>query len=625
MLICSNYFTGPKANVINEILDNRTWGFCVPNPMEQDSINEVNIMATTVNQIEPVIDMTDIMSFQKIKKVISIVFAFINKIKKRIYLRDTTKLTFIIESNLNNAELASNYLIRISQMKSYPEVYEFFNGAARKEVPIITQLNLFIDPLGMIRVDSKLKRLNAKFQQRCPLLLDRKCKITIAMIRDTHAKLLHAGVYRILNVIRKDFWIPKIYSIVKATISKCVNCKRLYGRSIATNQNAYQSLRINPEAVPFRNLILDYIGPFQVKDNTTNGKKPTKIYILIFSCYWSRAVNLLICDSMDTASFLRALQLHIFEFGIPSKIVSDNGTQIVQGMNLLRPVLESVDIVNFLKERNIATLQFTPYPANTSKLGGAVESLVKQVKNFVHNACRKTILKIRDFQFIIKEICMIINKRPIAYKNNLQNFFKDDEFPICLTPEIIVKGYEIPSLSILPQLYEEEDHNFFTEEDSEKVWEKVFFSYKKVQNIRKKIHTIYAPEFLSNLKHQATNETRRYIKKTHKLLRKGDLVCIKQKLCKPYNYPLGIVINLEYNSLGEVNIVTLRKANKEIIRRHTNDLILIIRNELLENEEDEILNNDSQITENLIETKNRRPAAIQCQDKNKDLYDNDLA
>ncbi len=379
----STYFTGPKGTVLIETVNQQTWDFCIPNPIAKDFKIQVSI--TMIEDIEPIIDIQFIKSFAKAKKLMSYVFAFVSKLKQKVLAKHDFQYPGLkTKLKLNCAELAGNYLIKLSQQNSYPEVFEFFRRPTTKDIPIITQLNLFVDEFGMIRVESKLKRLKAHYKERCPLLIDRKCKIATALINDAHIKLLHAGVYKILNFIRKDFWIPSIYSTVKKTLPKCMRCKRLFGRTIATNQNSYRSYRMNPEEIPYRNIIIDYVGPFKVKNNCNETEKT---YILIISCYWSRAVNLLICDQLDTSSFLRALQIHIFDYGIPSLIVADNGTQIVQGLNMVKEILQQTEIKNFLKEENISMLNFEPYPSTKSELGAVIESLVKQVKILINNEC----------------------------------------------------------------------------------------------------------------------------------------------------------------------------------------------------------------------------------------------
>lgn len=617
----SIFFSGPSGKLIDNNFVGESWSFRIPNPIAMLNTN-VQVAETMLQPRVAIINLDGMMSFERSKKIVSYVFCFINRLKEKLYTQNEIKYSKMKRHcKLNLAEEAANYLIKMSQMKDYSEVCDFFTSRNHKNIPIVTQLNLFIDNQGLIRTNSKLKNLHADFQQRCPILLHNKNAVAKAIIRDTHIKLLHAGIYKTINIVRKEFWIPKLYTTVRKLISQCFICKRMYGRTISTNQNAYRSYRINPEEIPFRNLILDYIGPFKVK-NCRN--ENVKTYVLIMSCYWSRAVNLLICNQLDTSSFLRAIQLHIFEFGIPAVITSDNGTQIVQGVNLLQQILSDPEITNFMKEHNINTLQFQPYPSGSSALGGAIESLVKQVKILVNNACKTNILKSKDFQFLIKEICMIINKRPIAYKNNLTSAQRDNDFPLCMTPELIVKGYDVPSVTIMPQLYENEDDNFFMKDDSREVWEKVFHSFKKMQKIRNRIHSVYAPEFLFNLQVQATNQQNRYGHKNHNKLNIGDLVSIKEKFSKPYNYPMGIIVQIEENSLGEVNTVIVRKSNREIVRRHTNDLILILKNAASDCELESNIESSSQANDQDIIPKERRLAATDCQARNRHLFDNNL-
>ena len=113
---------------------------------------------------------------------------------------------------------------------------------------------------------------------------------------------------------------------VKKVIKQCLVCARLNNRSVKLNQGQYKDFRVNPDSVPYRNISVDHCGPFQVK---TASAMQESVYILVITCLWSRAVNLCICRRINKDCYLRALQLHVFEFGVPSFIVSDNGTPIV--------------------------------------------------------------------------------------------------------------------------------------------------------------------------------------------------------------------------------------------------------------------------------------------------------
>jgi hypothetical protein len=178
-------------------------------------------------------------------------------------------------------------------------------------------MNLFIDDKGLIRVKGKFQNLNAPFSAKNPILLHKLCPLTKALIMDFHAEMHHAGVYKILAGLRKQFWVPCAFSVVKRALGECLVCKRMYGRTVQINRNSYKHYRINPPEVPFREIALDHIGPFNVHGMDGHNKA----YILIITCMWSRAVNLLPSQRIDNETFLRALQCHVFNYGIPQRII----------------------------------------------------------------------------------------------------------------------------------------------------------------------------------------------------------------------------------------------------------------------------------------------------------------
>ncbi len=66
---------------------------------------------------------------------------------------------------------------------------------------------------------------------------------------------------------------------------------------------------------------------------------------------------------MDHGTFLRPMQWHIYDYGVPSLITCNNGPQIVQGINLIQEILSDTETINYLKENNINSLKFQTYPS----------------------------------------------------------------------------------------------------------------------------------------------------------------------------------------------------------------------------------------------------------------------
>ena len=201
-------------------------------------------------------------------------------------------------------------------------------------------------------------------------------------------------------------------------------------------------------------------------------------------------------------------------------------------------------------------------------MGGSVESLVKQAKNMIQTSVGKNVLNLEEFLFLLMECKMLINKRPIAYKN-LNSDMNLDSSVTTLTPEMLIRGFDVPSLQVVPQIYVED------ESDSESYANDGFEYYKKLRKVVENLKKIYYDEFLYNLRYQSANKADRYKKVLHMAPKIGDLVCVKNKFSKPFSALLGIVTSVEFNNLNEVVAVIIRKSNGENLRRHVTDVVLL--------------------------------------------------
>ena len=184
---------------------------------------------------------------------------------------------------------------------------------------------------------------------------------------------------------------------------------------------------------------------------------------------------------------------------------------------------------------------------------------------------------------------MLINKRPLAFQRLVSEPDESDLFPI--SPEMLVKGYDVPSIAIVPPLFNEEiDSNDTPYEGSYRnMFEhNLYDSFNELRKVKSRLADYYYDEFLQNLRYDSVNRGGAYKKHHHEMLQIGDLVAIKQKFLKPFSYPLGIVTNLEINSLNEVVAVNVRKSNGEVIRRHVGDIILLekVKDDQLSSERD---------------------------------------
>ena len=315
---------------------------------------------------------------------------------------------------------------------------------------------------------------------------------------------------------------------------------------------------------------MDYIGPMFVR---LEGQK-TKVWILIITCMWSRAINLLLCRTASTEHFIRAIQMHINMYGIFSNAISDLGSNIQAGSNIISTFLNNPDTSKFLQYHNVKHVKFDAYPKGNSSLGSLVEICVKQVKLLINKSIRKLVLDYFEFELLLSSAVNLINKRPISFQQNL-NSLATDELPLAISPEMVIKGYETCSLNVIPQLQRVDDDD---DSDSYVVdAELVRKNYSSLCKARNRMTDIYHSEFLGNLIQQAVDKNDRFKPVPHTKLAVGNLVLLIEKNSKRNVYPMGRVVSVESNDLGEVTAARVLKGDsREVVYRHATSLILLL-------------------------------------------------
>src|SRR5665811_1126111 len=97
--------------------------------------------------------------------------------------------------------------------------------------------------------------------------------------------------------------------------------------------------RLQSRISPFTYTGVDYFGPYLV----TVGRSRQKRYGALFTCMTTRAVHLEVAHSLETDSFLMALNRFTSRRGLPQHIYSDNGTNFKGANNELKECLRQLD------------------------------------------------------------------------------------------------------------------------------------------------------------------------------------------------------------------------------------------------------------------------------------------
>ena len=457
-------------------------------------------------------------------------------------------------------------LVKQDQMAHFKNVHEYYDSPCSKvkNIPnIVNQLNVFRDEEGVLRVRSKCNQKVVNNRRTDPILLAKKSRLVYLIIVYFHEKMYHAGKYMVLSEIRKEYYVSAIYSLVKKVVKDCILCRKLNERPISLNQSNYRDFRISPPSVPFRSIVVDFMGPFKTRLKGVE----TKTYVLCITCVWSRAVNLKVCRDLTVESFLMALQTHINEFGVPQTILSDSGSQLTVASKLIVDLLKDTKTTTYLNRHNVKNFQFTHYPAGNSSLGSLVEIIVKFAKRLLHGSVGKNMLDYLEFELHVSAVTNILNKRPIAFAPSLRDD-SGENIPSPISPEMLIHGFELPTVNVIPNLEIPLDPDFRVENVPSKL--------QKLNKVQDALYRVYNEEFTQYLVELGSKEKNGFIPVKHKKLEVGDLVLITDKLVKQSQYPMGIVRKVFQNELGEVTSASVYKGKTgELIDRHVNALIFL--------------------------------------------------
>lgn len=408
---------------------------------------------------------------------------------------------------------------------------------------------------------SKFGRFGDNYRNNYPILLAKDSYLTTKILEDIHRSMLHSGAYAMLTAVRGDYYLQQPFSTVRKSLRSCVTCKMQNARSVKYNQNSYREFRVNPRKIPFDNIFIDHMGPFITRDTKNNRNKT---YVLVITCVWSRAVNLVVCPDMSTQTFLRTFQRHIYERGCPSRVTSDLASQLTNSSRILNETLNTPSVANYLRERGIENFNFDHYAKGHSQLGSLVESAVRLTKKLLRSAVGHP-LKLFDFEVLISQAQNIVNKRPISQKEALRD--SDPDSPIPITPELLLFGRDLATPDVMrsPSLREITLNSDIEAE------------FSMLESAREKLTETYEEERRETLLRQATDKPNRYKKYKHAELKIGDIVLVKEPLTKRAKYPRARIIKLNKNDVGEVSSVIIQKGKtREELHRHVSTIIPIL-------------------------------------------------
>lgn len=337
-------------------------------------------------------------------------------------------------SELQESEEA---IIRCVQREHFRE---FMSEDARhklKNSPL-HKLDARLSQTGILCVGGRLSNAPLREGMVHPPILPKDSHVTVLVVRYMHESNGHVGREHVLSLLRENYWVIGARSIVRKVVTQCFSCRRITAPRVRQKMSDLPVDRVKPDRPPFSFVGIDYFGPFMVK----RGRSEVKRYGCMFTCLVVRAIHIEVAYSLDTDSFIHALQRFIARRGVPSEIRSDNGSNFIGAERELRSVIEAWNqqkITCYLQQKMIKWKFNTPYASN---MGGVWERLIRTTRKILCSLTREQVLDDERLLTLMCSVESVVNSRPLTHVS------VDVKDPEPLTPNhllLLRQGSAIPA------------------------------------------------------------------------------------------------------------------------------------------------------------------------------------
>ena len=329
-------------------------------------------------------------------------------------------------------------------------------------------LNLVIDSENILRVKTRSSN-SFEYNYRFPALIPKKAHFANLYALEMHKMEGHVGPNQTLSTVRNKIWIVSGRGVVNKVIKNCWLCKLHTLRLYKTPQFPNLPETRMSFGSPFQHVGMDMSGHYTLYKKGVEIKR----YVLIITCFSSRAVHALVCNDNSAYSFVHCFRRHIFRYGAPKSILTDNAKNFISVNNILEDHSKNDIVKQILRVRGIKW-SFTP---NYSPWSGAVfESMIKIIKKILRKTFNSRKMNIQDMVTLVSHAEYVSNQRPISYVT------QNDEFNI-LTPNLLIFGRPLHQENWLDnEKIKDPDYTLVSQKDLGEAFKKLRVSMQEIEN-----------------------------------------------------------------------------------------------------------------------------------------------
>ena len=452
--------------------------------------------------------------------------------------------------------------------KASAEILEFVDKARYEKISVLKNGILYYS--GRILSTQKIGGipslgeavLDLTASTFCVPLSDSDSPIARAITSEVHwyhSDVKHGGVESVLRQIQRTSYIIGGRNLVKGIKRACIKCRILAKRAVRVKMGPIQDVNLCI-AQAFYSSQVDLCGPFSAYSNA-NKRATIKIYLVVFCCCVSGAIDCRVMEDYSTDSFLLAFTRFACTFGYPKLLLPDEGSQLIKGCKNM--------VISFSSIQHKLSceygVEFEPCASGAHYIHGKVERKIQQVKKSLMKTLDNNRLSVIQWETLAIKIANSINNLPIGIGNKT----KDVENLDILTPNRLILGRNNDRCPTAP-LEMAHDHKRIIESNN-KIFKAWFNSWL----------ISYVPTLIERPKWHYDD----------KAIEIGDVVLFlkaEQEFNLQYQY--GIVISTNEGRDGRVRTIEIEYQNhQEKVKRTTTrgvrDVIVIHRVDELSAEE----------------------------------------
>ena len=177
--------------------------------------------------------------------------------------------------------------------------------------------------------------------------------------------------------------------------------------------------------------------------DTRRGRGTMKVWAVLAVCLNTRAIKIYMAPGYSTADFLLAWEELESDCGIPRRVHSDRGTQLVSASGAIETVEYDWDVISASSQGQTV---WSFCPSGAQWRNGAIEAQVKRFKRSLE-LYLKSSLNYAELQSAFKRIASVLNSRPISARYGPRHTDCDPDYLELITPNMLLTartGVDLP-------------------------------------------------------------------------------------------------------------------------------------------------------------------------------------